>query len=46
MTAVTARLDFILGFLGVVSAAISGVISPGARKDQCESPSLTDSLSM
>ena len=46
MTAVTARLDFTLGFPGVVSAAISGVIAPRARKDRCESPSLTDTLSM
>ena len=46
MTAVTACLDFTLGFPGVVTAAISGVISPGARKDRCGSPSLSDSLSM
>ena len=44
MTAVTARLDFTLGFPGVVSAsitAVSGVIALRARKDQCGSPSLT-----
>ena len=38
-------VDFTEGLPGVGSAVISGVISPGARKEQCVSPSLTDTLS-
>ena len=32
------------GVLNVVISVISGVISPGNQKDQCEAPSLTDTL--
>ena len=46
MTTITACVHFTAGFPAEVSAVISGVISPGAWKDQCVSPSLTDILSM
>ena len=39
-------VDFTQGLPGVGSAFISGVISPGAWKEQCVSPCLTDTLSM